>query len=322
MKKLMKNLLPEPIKSIIRSSNLYQDIYNKIHASKLAISGKRLDICANEVALYMLHSGKEKYALRDKVCLEVGSGWLLTHALVFYLLGAKKIYTTDVEPLLQYQCISKAISQSVPWSIVDSLSNFEDRNIVESRLNKLLSVKKFSIQRLRDFGVEYIAPIDLSRNLPSEEKLDFVFSKSVLEHVPVDDVEPLLENLANGLSENGFMFHLIHLTDHKDLANRPFDFLMYSPEAYSRELQTRWGNRIRRSQWQEIFSNIKNVDFKFVFQWSCKEKALPDEINPCIQYTDEEDLRVSHIGVYLKRKSSNITSLINQPKEMAQMKLN
>lgn len=322
MEKTGKNIISEQVKSIIRSSNLYQNIYNKTHASKLAISGKKLDICASEIALYMLYAGKEKYVLRDKVCLEVGSGWLLTHTLVFYLLGAKKIYATDIEPLLQCQCISKAISQSVPWSILDSLSNFEDRNLVKSRLKNLLEVKRFSIQKLRDFGIEYIAPVDLSRKLPVEENIDFIFSKSVLEHVPVEDVTPLLENLANELAGNGCMFHLIHLTDHKDLENKPFDFLKYSSETYSRELQTRWGNRIRRSQWKELLSNIKTLDYKFVFEWSCKDKALPTEINPCIQYTDEEDLRISHIGVYLNRKSSTMTSLSNQPEKIAELKLN
>lgn len=319
MKKLVRNIIPEQIKSLIRASKLYQNIYNNVHANKLAVAGKRLDICANEVALYMLYAGKEKYVLRDKICLEVGSGWLLTHALVFYLLGAKKVYTTDIEPLLQCQCVSKAISQAVNWSILDSLSNFEDRSVIKSRLDKLLSVKKFSVETLRNFGIEYIAPFDLSRKLPIQEKLDFIFSKSVLEHVPVDDIAPLLENLADGLSENGFMFHLIHLMDHKDLENKPFDFLTYSLESYPRELQTRWGNRIRKSQWQEIFTNSKNLDFKFVFEWSCKDKALPKEINSCIKYIDEEDLRVSHIGVCLERTSSTITSLLKQPKQMAQI---
>ncbi|BAZ29338.1 hypothetical protein NIES4074_17810 [Cylindrospermum sp. NIES-4074] len=309
MKKLVKNILPETIKSIIRASKTYQYIYNKNHANKLASSGKKLDICANEIGFYMLYTGQEKYVLRNKVCLEVGSGWLLTHTLVFYLLGARRIYATDIEPLLQCQYISKAVSQSVNWSILDSLSNFEDRHLIKSRLDNLLSVKRFSIQTLRNFGIEYISPVDLSQKLPIEENLDFIFSKSVLEHVPVADIIPMLENLERELSEEGFMFHLIHLTDHRDLENNPFNFLVYSPEDYSRELQTRWGNRIRRSQWQEIFSNLKTLDFKFVFEWSRQDKALPTEINPCIQYTDEEDLRTSHIGVYLKRTPQTVTSV-------------
>jgi hypothetical protein len=297
MKNLVKNLLDEQTKSLIRSSVLYQALYNKMHSSKLAGAGKKLDICANEVAIYLLQCGKDKYVLRDKICLEIGSGWLLTHSLVFYLLGAKKVYATDVYPLLQPENIFKAVSNSVDWSVLDSLSTFEDREIIHLRLNKLLSLKSFSVEVLQDLGIEYIAPIDLSQKMPSEEKIDFIFSKSVLEHVPVDDIVPLLENLTNSLSEDGFMFHLIHLVDHKNLSERPFDFFIYQQETYSKELQSRWGNRIRRSQWKQIFSNLKNLEPRFVFEWSCNDRELPEKIDSSIQYTDEEDLRISHIGV-------------------------
>ncbi len=297
MKNPANNLLGKRTKSAIKSSELYQALFNKIHSSKLAVTSKRLDICANEIAIYLLQAGKEKYVLRDRICLEIGSGWLLTHSLVFYLLGAKKVYATDVYPLLQPENIFKAVCKSVNWSIVDSLSTFEDREIIRSRLKKLLSLKNLSVEVLHDLGIEYIAPIDLSQKLLSNEKLDFIFSKSVLEHVPVDDVVPLLENLVSSLSEDGFMFHLIHLLDHKNLNERPFDFFVYEQEAYSRELQSNWGNRIRRSQWKQIFSNLKHLDSKFLFEWSCKDRELPEKIDSSIQYTDEEDLRISHIGV-------------------------
>ncbi|AVH65440.1 hypothetical protein CDG77_06265 [Nostoc sp. 'Peltigera membranacea cyanobiont' 213] len=297
MKNIVKNLLDERTKSIIRSSDLYQVLYNRMHSSKLAVRGKRLDICANEVAIYLLQSGKEKYVLRDKICLEIGSGWLLTHSLVFYLLGAKQVYATDIYPLLQPENIFKAVSQSVDWSILDSLSTFEDRHILDLRLKKLLSLKNLSVEALKDLGIEYIAPIDLSQKMPTQERIDFIFSKSVLEHVPVDDVVPLLKNLASSLSEDGFMFHLIDLVDHRNREERPFDFFIYQQEAYSRELQSRWGNRIRRSQWKQIFSNLKHLNYKFVFEWSRQDGDFPEKIDSSIQYTDEEDLRISHIGV-------------------------
>ncbi|MBD2533549.1 hypothetical protein H6G97_29915 [Nostoc flagelliforme FACHB-838] len=269
-----------------------------MHSRKLAVAGKRLDICANEVAIYLLQCGKGKYVLRDKICLEIGSGWLLTHSLVFYLMGAKKVYATDVYPLLQPENIFHAVSKSVDWSILDSLSTFEDREIIHLRLKKLLSLKKISVETLKELGIEYIAPIDLSQKMPTKEKIDFIFSKSVFEHVPVDDVMPLLKNIESSLSEDGFMFHLIHLLDHKNMSERPFDFFVYPQEAYSRELQSRWGNRIRRSQWKHIFSNLKHLDSRFVFEWLCKDGVLPEKIDSSIQYTDEEDLIVSHIGVF------------------------
>ncbi|MBD0385546.1 MAG: hypothetical protein ICV54_03200 [Nostoc sp. C3-bin3] len=297
MKKLANSLLNERIKSFVRSSEIYQLLFNKIHSSNLAVAGKKLDICANEIAIYLLQSGKGKYVLRDKICLEIGSGWLLTHSLVFYLLGAKKVYATDVYPLLQTENIFKAVSNSVHSNVLDSLSTFEDREIIRLRLKKLLSLKKLSVEALQGLGIEYIAPIDLSQIMPTSEKIDFIFSKSVLEHVPVDDVVPLLKNLVSSLSEDGFMFHLIHLLDHKNLNERPFDFFVYQQENYSIELQSRWGNRIRRSQWAQIFSNLKDMDSKFLFEWSCKDRELPEKIDPSIQYIDEGDLRISHIGV-------------------------
>lgn len=302
MKTLVNSTLNEGTKSLIRSSELYQFLFNKLHSNKLAIGSKRLDLCASEIALYLLQSGKGKYVLRDKVCLEIGSGWLLTHSLVFYILGAKKIYATDVEPLLKLENISKAVSSSEIWHILDSLSTFEDREILRLRLKKLFSIKKFSVEVLQDLGIEYIAPIDLSQKMPGQEKVDFIFSKAVLEHVPVDDIAPLLENLVSSLSEDGFMFHLIHLLDHKNF-QRPFDFLTYQHEAYSRDLQTRWGNRVRRSQWKQIFSNLKNLDHKFIIEWSCNYRELPEKIDSSIQYIDEEDLRISHIGVVGELKS-------------------
>ncbi|MEH2181665.1 hypothetical protein [Nostoc sp.] len=269
-----------------------------MHSRKLALTGKRLDICANEVAIYLLQCGKKKYVLRDKVCLEIGSGWLLTHSLVFYLLGAKKVYATDVCPLLQPENIFKAVCNSVDWSILDSLSTFEERDIIHLRLKKLLSLKSLSVEVLQDLGIEYIAPINLSEQVLNYDKIDFIFSKSVLEHVPVDDVVPLLENLVSSLSEDGFMFHLIDLLDHRDRKKRPFEFFIYQQEAYSRELQSRWGNRIRRSQWKQIFSSLKHLDSKFVFEWSHKDAELPEKIDSSIQYTDEEDLKISHLGIF------------------------
>ncbi len=305
MQNIIKNLLSEKTKSKIKSFKLYRNFYNKTHSEQLAATDKRLDICAAEVASYLLQAGKERYVLRDKVCLEIGSGWLLTHSLVFYLLGVIKIYATDVYPLIQFDYISKAINGSVKCSILDSLSMFEDREIINARCEKLLSFQKISPEVLQELNINYFAPIDLVQKMPNSEKIDFIFSKSVLEHVPIDDIVPLLKNLVSNLSPTGFMFHLIHLLDHKDLADRPFDFFGYSQNEYPKDLQTRWGNRLRSSRWQQIFADLPNLKSKVVLEWSCKDRDLPAKIDQSIQYTNEEDLRVSHIGILANFQASS-----------------
>jgi hypothetical protein len=292
----------------IAKASLIQRLRHRWFAQSMASSAKRLDICAAEVANYFLLSGMPKQPiLRDKVCLEVGSGWLLTHSLIFYLLGAKKVYATDIEALFQPQAVAKAIQSSIDWVVLDSLSAFEKRSSIQARLERLQSVEQYSIESLRDLGIEYIAPLDLSReplhhyNHPDVSKADFIFSKSVLEHVPTDDVPLLLNNLEASLSDSGFMFHLIHLDDHKNLSD-PFAFLSRPGASYSKSMQTKWGNRIRCSQWEELFSNLDRLNARTAFKWTRDRRPLPRSIDGSIQHAGEADLRVSHIGVFGQKK--------------------
>lgn len=294
----LRTTIETAAKDRIRRLPAYQQAYNWRHARQLATRGKRLDVCAAEVAQYLLQAGRGGTSLNGAVCLEVGSGWLLTHSLVFHLLGASKVYATDVEPLLQPASISQALAASVDWAIVDSLCPFDDRSAIEQRLERLLAVDRFSPEQLRELSIEYVAPIDLARDpLPGSEPLDLVFSKSVLEHVPVDDVEPLLRGLTGRLSPTGMMFHLIHLVDHRDLRHDPFAFLALDGRSYPPDLQTRWGNRIRASRWLDLFGGVDGIDTEVVFEWSDARSPLPDHIDPLVSHQGEADLRVTHLGV-------------------------
>jgi hypothetical protein len=219
------------------------------------------------------------------------------------LLGAKKVYATDIAPLLDPKWIRDSVLNSVDYIIWDCLARFEDYEAVRERFNKLLAIDNFSLEALKNIGVEYIAPFDLAKE-PLNIKADFVFSKSVLEHVPINDVLPLLRNVVSDLSPDGKMFHLIHLEDHKDSNNEPFAFLSEPESTYSKEMQSSRGNRIRRSHWEKIFANIDELNYQFVFEWSRKSQNLPAHIDSSIQYIDEDDLKVTHIGLFGMKKKS------------------
>lgn len=268
---------------------------NQLNAKHLASSSKRLDLCSAQMAHVLHLSGfANKYPIRDKVCVELGSGWVLSHSLVLYLLGAKRVITTDVQRIADLSTLFQSINLSTLSIIRDVLSPFEDHNLIRERLNNLVAIKSFSIDVLNGLGIEYIAPIDLTINLLNT-KFDFVYSNSVLEHVPVDDVLPLLNNVASNLSNSGNMIHSIHLEDHKNM-DSPFDFLSEPSQKFSIEVQNNRGNRIRCSQWNDIFSQVKNIDYKFIYQWSRLDKKLPI-VDPSIKYQNIEDLKISHIGI-------------------------
>jgi hypothetical protein len=239
--------------------------------------------------------------LKNKVCLEIGSGWVLSHALVCYLIGAKKIYVSDIEPLAYPPSLISSVRYSEKSIIRDILSPFSPHDQIRKRLDKVCDIKHFSLEILKDFGIEYIAPIDLVKEMP-DSKADFIYSFSVLEHVPVEDIFPLLSNLVNTLNRDGCMIHCIHLEDHKNIKGDPFGFLSEPGNTYDREKQNLRGNRIRKSQWLRLFKCLNNTDFNIIYQWNRQDKEIPKKIDPSISFTGKEDIRVSHLGVYIIRK--------------------
>jgi SAM-dependent methyltransferase len=251
---------------------------------------------------HVLHLSKHS-SIEGKICLEVGSGWVLSHALVLYLLGAKKVIATDVVPIAQPFTLRLALKDAIAYIPRDLLAPFSDHSSIRERYNKLLSVSEFNFDVLSELGIEYRSPVDYSVE-KIKETVDFIYSVSVLEHVPVDDISSLLSNLAECLNPGGVMIHCIHLEDHADIIGDPFKFLDFPGNEFTRTLQSNRGNRIRSSKWKEYFDDLEGVDTEFIYSYSRLEKPLPNVIDSSISYIDEDDLRVSHIGVCTRKSAT------------------
>lgn len=291
----LKWLVPKSIRSRI----LTETLKNKIHARSLAVSTKRLDLCAAQMALYFHLSGIP--GIKGKTCLELGSGWVLTHAIVCYLLGAKKVIATDIEPLFYPSSLYNAIHKSVPYIIREVLSPFCDFSEIRERLDRLTSITTFDFNTLKDIGIEYVAPIDLSQQRVNAT-VDLIYSISALQYIPINDISTLLNNLADTLSPGGIMMHAIHLEDTYHYTNNPFAFYSEPGNLYTAAIIHQRGNRLRRSSWYNVFSQIPQMDFKSFYEWSRIDKPLPQYIDPSISYVDENDLRISHLGLYAVKR--------------------
>ena len=295
MKRLLSNTLPEACKARLRP---YLDRWKARH---LASTSKRLDICAAQLA-HVLHLAGHP-PLADKTCLEIGAGWVLSHALVCHLLGAKRVLAADIQPLAHPECLSIAVRESIPYILQDILSPFDDYSLLRERVERLLSIKRFDFNVLRGLGVEYISPVDLAKERLATT-VDFIYSHSVLEHVPQEDVPGLLGNLGSDLSTNGTMIHCIHLEDHDDFISRPFQFLALPAKAYPRWCETITGNRMRASSWQKAFSQIDGSQSRMIYSFSRGDVDLPPHIDDSIAYRDEADLRTSHLGVFTRKNGA------------------
>jgi hypothetical protein len=295
MQRLISKLLPNVLKERVRQSNYY----THRSAIRLASSSKRIDICSAQFA-HIFHLSKHP-SIEGKICLEIGAGWVLTHALVCYLLGAKRVIATDIVPCAWADTISLALRDAIASIPRDILAPFSDHSRIRERFNKLLSISQFSFDTLKEFGIEYQSPVDFAVEKVNTP-VDFIYSNSVLEHVPNDDVLALLTNLVESLNQGGTMIHCIHLEDHKDINICPFDFLSIPKNQYTRKLQSARGNRIRCSEWRMIFGDLEGTNTDFIYSYSRLDKDLPETIDPSISYYDEHDLRTSHIGAYTRKE--------------------
>ncbi len=221
MQQMVRRFIPKSLKDRVKSSRTYENYRSR----KKALTSKRLDICSAQIA-HCLHQSRCG-SLSGKVCLEIGSGWVLSHAVVLHLLGAKKVIATDVAFHAHPQVLYNAIHTSVASVIRDVLSPFEDHALIRRRLDDLMRVRRFDFDVLKSKGIDYMAPFDFARDRLNQP-VDFVLSNSVLEHVPCEDVSLLLRNLAADLNPGGTMIHCIHLEDHSDILGDPI-WLLFNP---------------------------------------------------------------------------------------------
>ena len=238
---IVRRLLSPSARSVVKRWVLVRRLLNSLKARQYAVSTKRLDLCVAGLAQAFYSSGVT--TVEGKDCLEIGSGWVLTHSLGLHILGAESVTSVDIERIANFRALRTAVRKAQPGPIVDYLTPFSSHSAVRERLETVRSIRRFNRDRLNQLGLKYLAPLDLAHGALPSASYDFVYSTSVLEHVPVDDVTAVLETLASSLRSGGKMVHVIHLEDHRDFDHNPWAFLSAPSAEWDRIKQTECGNR-------------------------------------------------------------------------------
>ncbi|MFQ5601046.1 MAG: class I SAM-dependent methyltransferase, partial [Candidatus Krumholzibacteriia bacterium] len=182
---------------------------------------------------------------------EFGAGWDLITALTFYYLGVSDQTVVDIKPLLKLELVD------------DSLRKFRK---LRDRLNLRLLREpgdNGALPRLngvqylaREFGIKYFAPADVGSVAFQEEGFDFVSSTDTLEHVPPQQIPPLLSGCYRLLKKGGLMSSLIDYRDHYshyDKRVSAYNFLRYSHEQWKRyNPRLQYQNRLRHKDYIEL----------------------------------------------------------------------
>ncbi|NHN27028.1 hypothetical protein FIA58_015195 [Flavobacterium jejuense] len=184
---------------------------------------------------------KSDFLKKDRVALEIGTGYSAISVVVLRLLGFKKIVTVDVTSDLIFSSFkkqSKYLNEDVFLNEIVSKSIYSKNEILKL-IDVILSKETFN-ELFEFLNVIYIAPYqfdDIEKHVLS---IDYITSQVVLEHVHPDILNSLFEKTCKWLVDDGLSVHTINFIDHfanpgffQDKSISEFNFLRFSDKYWN-----------------------------------------------------------------------------------------
>lgn len=194
-----------------------------------------------------------------KTFLEVGTGRTILLPLGFWLAGAERIITVDLNPYLKEELVKFDIDYIGKNHVV--IEQLFDGRLDNKRFADLVTFVSRA-WRLKDvlafLNVEYVAPADASRLLIPSKSIDFHASNTVFEHIPAKTILAILEEGNRVVKADGLFIHRIDLSDHfshSDKSISKINFLQYSDNEWDRISGNRYSymNRLRLDDLVDLF---------------------------------------------------------------------
>lgn len=232
------------------------------------------------VVTYQTHECLRKFRYcnldlrQGQTALEIGTGYSIVSAVVLALIGFEKVITVDVTPDISFKTFKKQLPYLNGKKFLEdvSLNSIYSREEIKRRIDFLNNQASFT-QVFEFLNIIYIAPYRFSDIERIIEKVDYISSQVVLEHIHPDVLETLFEKTKLWLNAGGYCVHTINFIDHfanpgffRDKGISEFNFLRYSdrywsfwsgnPIAYTNRLSYRYYLELSKK------NNITIVDFK------------------------------------------------------------
>lgn len=194
------------------------------------------------VVWYQTHECIRKFSYfeidlcKNKIVLEIGTGYSLTSVIVLALLGFKKVITVDITRDITFSDLKKQINylnEDKNLKLICSKSIFTESKIKNMifKLQKIESLESF----FKFLNIIYIAPYEFKDIIKHSKKFDYITSQVVLEHMSPDLLNELFKFTKETLNKGLFSVHTINFIDHftnsgffQDKSISEFNFLRYS----------------------------------------------------------------------------------------------
>lgn len=183
---------------------------------------------------------------------EFGAGWELVIPIAYYFLGVRQQTISDVSSLVRINLVNDSlrraavhITQAHPVKSIKSVAELE-----------------------QNLGIKYIAPLPALNNTLPSASFDVITNTDTLEHVRVEELQPIINNCFRLLTPGGLMSSIIDFRDHFfyfDASISPYNFLTYSQSTWNKyNSPIHFQNRLRLVDYLTAFTSsgfeILNVD--------------------------------------------------------------
>ncbi|MDJ0711385.1 MAG: methyltransferase domain-containing protein [Woeseiaceae bacterium] len=277
---MWKNVLVDNLKACVPFKNTMRSLLRKYSPYRSLPSNDELALKQGLQLVQLI----DQYNVGMETILEVGTGWIPTIPQLLKALGAERLILTDIERLS------------------DSDTALHAKGIVEESLSDLAEVCGKDLEELRSNLArvdveEYRCPPRLAE-VP-DSSVDLVYSRTVLEHIPVPDLESLLSEWRRVLKPGGFCIHIIDNSDHFEHREKQLsrlNFLTVSEPLWAIACfnPQNYQNRLRHSDYVRLFGA---ADYELVYvDGSPDRQALADlrtlSIDPRFSGYTQEDLAI------------------------------
>ncbi len=192
--------------------------------------------------------------------VEVGTGWAPLLPLSFWLCGAQKITTFDLNPYL----IPSLVQSCCRWMqehrdlLTELWQDLCSQEQLDTRFDVLCRHKDRPRELLRTAGIEYRAPADAASTKLSTDSVDIHYSANVFEHIPLETLSLILREAHRILKPGGLAAHHVDTSDHfahSDPSISRINFLRFEEPQWRHYYDNRYSylNRCHDSDYIKLF---------------------------------------------------------------------
>lgn len=229
---------------------------------------------------------------------EFGAGWDLIGPLTLWALGAERQTVIDLRRNMHPELIAHTIATLpdhldgaavVAGTAVRQMGPLQPQDAAEDPAALLAA----------EFGIEYLAPCDARATGLPAGSFDLVSSTFVLEHVPAEDIAPILRESLRLLAPGGIVSCAIDMQDHYadfDPSVSVYNYLRFSDRAWRAvNSSLHFQNRLRLSDHLALFerAGLEIVEVESAPVTTADREALARvPLAPRFRGYDPEDLAV------------------------------